>query len=209
VRIAIIGTAGRRGDADRITLAAWSAMLADARQRVEAAQYSAGTEPLDVTLVSGGAPYADHLAVLLWRECPAWRLELFLPAPLGREGFDTSAEPGARSAELHTQFRDQLGIDGLSDLQAAAADGAWVHDAPSFKARNQAIANRADVVLAYTFGPGTEVVTATAGDPAYLDATAAGLKPGGTAQTWEMAQRAAEKIHVPMHLFGQARFLFR
>lgn len=56
MRIAIIGTAGRRGDADRITLATWSAMLADARQRVEAAQYSAGTEPLDVTLVSGGAP---------------------------------------------------------------------------------------------------------------------------------------------------------
>jgi hypothetical protein len=88
MRIAIIGTAGRRGDADRITLVTWSSMIADARQRVEAAQHSAGGEPLDVTLASGGAAYADYLAVLLWRECPAWRLELFLPAPLGREGDD-------------------------------------------------------------------------------------------------------------------------
>jgi hypothetical protein len=35
MRIAIIGTAGRRGDRDRITLATWSSMIADARQRVE------------------------------------------------------------------------------------------------------------------------------------------------------------------------------
>jgi hypothetical protein len=209
MRLAIIGTAGRRGDADRITLATWDAMLADVRQRVAAAQHTDGGEPLDVTLASGGAAYADHLAVLLWRERPAWRLELFLPAPLGREGFDTSTAAGARTAELHAQFRDQLGIDGVKDLQAAAADGAWVHDGPGFKARNQAIAERADVVLAYTFGPGAEVVTATAGDPAYLDATAAGLKPGGTAQTWQMAQRAAEKVHVPLHLLGQASVLFR
>jgi hypothetical protein len=96
----------------------------------------------------------------------------------------------------------------VSDLQAAAADGAWIHDGLGFKARNQTIADRADVVLAYTFGPGCEVVTATAGDPAYLDASAAGLKPGGTAQTWEMAQRATEKIHVPLNLFGQAPSFF-
>ena len=155
MKIAIIGTAGRGGDADRITLATWSAMLADVRQRVQAAQYSAGSEPFDVTLVSGGAPYADHLAVMLWRECPVWRLELFLPAPLGRDGFDTSTEAGARIAELHAVFRDQLGIIGLRDLKVPAADGAWVHDGPRFKARNQAIADRADVVLASTFGPGT------------------------------------------------------
>lgn len=102
MRIAIIGTAGRRSDADRITLATWSAVLADARQRVEAAQHSAGTEPLDVTLVSSGALYADRLAVMLWRECSAWRLELFLPAALGRDGFDTSTRP-ARAPQSCTR----------------------------------------------------------------------------------------------------------
>ena len=202
MKIAIIGTAGRRGDADRITLSTWSAMLTDARRQIEAAQRRAMVEPLDLTLVSGGAPYADHLAVTLWRECPAWRLELYLPAPLGPSGFDTSTKAGARTAELHALFRDRLSVDGVKDLQAAAAEGAWLHDAPGFAARNQAIADRANVVLAYTFGPGTEVVTATTREPEYHEAAAAGLKPGGTAQTWDMAQHAAEKIHVPLHLLA-------
>ena len=59
MKIAIIGTAGRRGDAERIALASWNAMIADARQRIEAAHSNVGAEQLNLTLVSGGAPYVE------------------------------------------------------------------------------------------------------------------------------------------------------
>jgi hypothetical protein len=60
--ISIIGTAGRGEDGDRLNLDVYTKMYRKAKQLVDE------IEPVveNQHLVSGGAAYADHLAVLLF-----------------------------------------------------------------------------------------------------------------------------------------------
>lgn len=182
-RLAIIGTAGR----DRtksMDRALWEAMLADARARVQP-----GDE-----LVSGGAAWADHLAVQLFLEGAAARLTLFLPAPLfkahGPDGRWLFEEAGGKSAGsaanfYHRRFSTELGVDTLAQLVQAAAAGAVVHAEPvrpgfaAMFARNAKVASHCSAVLAYTFA---------AGDlPA----------DGGTRNTWEQVD-SPDRTHVDL-----------
>jgi hypothetical protein len=60
--VAIIGTAGRGGNAQRLTPAHFTSMVNAARIIIS---HVLQLSPSEVQLVSGGSSYADHVAVLL------------------------------------------------------------------------------------------------------------------------------------------------
>lgn len=68
--------------------------------------------------------------------------------------------------------------------------------------RNTAIAAAADAVIAYTFGPGSDVMVTRIGAPEFGDPSAAGVKPGRTAERWRRARRASWKMRMPLHVLA-------
>lgn len=202
--LAIIGTAGRRDDADKLDARAWLLM----RQAAQA--YVTAYRPQ--RLVSGGAAWADHLAVRLFLEGLAGRLDglkpalvLHLPAPLGRAGFVGNPrdrmDPAGVANYYHKRFSERVQTDTIAEINLAIAKGAVVRVTPGFKQRNSLVAAQAQGLLAFTFGPGTaqSVFTPSSGAPTgYGRADLAGLKDGGTADTWGKSARARFKVHVPL-----------
>jgi hypothetical protein len=174
-RLAVIGTAGR--DKTRpMSQALWLAMLEDLRARMDG---------LDV-LVSGGAAWADHLAVVAFLNGWSSGLELYLPAPfvVGRfVGPFRSA--GSTATYYHRLFSEKIGRDTLKDVADAIERGARVSQEPqSFGvqgmfARNTKIARRATAAVAYTF--------CADGVPAQ----------GGTMDTW-LKLNCSDKVHVDL-----------
>ncbi len=120
-------------------------------------------------LVSGGAAYADHLAVLAYLDGSVPNLTLHLPAEWPGHGFKETGsrfDTGRTSNWYHSLWSEARGVSSLGEIQLAIEKGAEVHTgAGGFKERNTDIARQADVMLAFTFGQGAE------------------LKPGGTADT--------------------------
>jgi DNA helicase-2/ATP-dependent DNA helicase PcrA len=176
--VAIIGTAGRDKDKP-MTAQLWERMVADAKQRVRP----------DDTLVSGGAAWADHLAVRLYLDGDVKHLILHLPAPFVDGKFQGERESAASAANYyHDMFRRNAGVDGFADLAAAIAKGAKVTEQPAAKgygamfARNALVAKQADTVVAYTFGEGD-----TPAD-------------GGTKDTWDQVKGSRQ--HVPLLSLG-------
>ena len=190
VRVAIVGTAGRGEAASRLSYVVYASMLQDARQRVAAIE----PDPQHLELVSGGAAWADHMAVLLFLQGAAARLTLFLPAPLTGTGFykenagDWRSNPGGTSNHYHRQFTAKLqagGVKGASHLDLLALKslpGAQLKVGHGFHQRNIVLAQYLGTghLLAYTFGVG--------GGPA----------DGGTLHTWNCATKA-HKQHIPIH----------
>ena len=186
-RLAIIGTAGRGTDQQHMSLALYRRMLDAGRAVVRAKNVT--------SLVSGGAAWADHVAVTLALEgvvAPS-ELTLHLPAPLRDGQFDETARDGKVSNHYHRLFRARSGIDGVGELEAAIRAGAsWSVNPGGFKARNSDVARDAGLLLAFTFGSGEAWKAKVHQD---VTAAGAGLKDGGTADTWNKS-RAAVKIHV-------------
>lgn len=181
MNIAIIGTAGRKDDAERLNARVFQAMLVDAKERVEtlAEEYRE-----DVALVSGGAAVADHIAVRLFLDKAVEKLYLFLPAPFNGDlkQFDCAFEAGRTSHYYHQKMKRWYHPRSSNRelAQAIVAEGCSVAtNLKGFKARNLQVAKNADVVLAYTFGEGEAP------------------KDGGTFHTWSNATHA-ERIHVPI-----------
>lgn len=172
--LAIIGTAGR--DKTRVMdIALWEAMLSDAKKRVK---------PTD-TLVSGGAAWADHLAVAIFNAGLVSGLKLHLPAPLNETGFTGPDQSAASAANYyHQRFMEQTGVDGLHEIHEAIKNGAQVTFEPpasgyaAMFARNKKVASASDAVLAYTFGEGPEP------------------EDGGTKNTWEQVR--GQRVHVSL-----------
>lgn len=178
--IAIIGTAGR-DKTKPMTLALWHWMLEEARTHM----------PVHAHVVSGGAAWADHLAVALFLEGSAHELTLHLPAP-----FDVSSNcflgpfnsSGSTANYYHERFsrvihhndpwfsRQQItqvasmnNVNGSFEPMAAGYGGMF--------ARNIKVA-KADHMLAFTFGHG--------------DIPA----DGGTKDTWDKCR--GQRIHIPL-----------
>jgi hypothetical protein len=159
----------------------WLAMVKDLRKRVHR----------DDVLVSGGAAWADHLAVHAYLEGWCAAMALYLPAPLAIpaggparfEGMHGSA--GAAANYYHDRFAQLAAVPGLEQLAQAAREGAAVQfepAAPGYAAmftRNRKVATGCTAMLAYTFGEGAE--------PA----------DGGTLNTWSI-RKDIERIHVPL-----------
>jgi DNA helicase-2/ATP-dependent DNA helicase PcrA len=178
-RVAVIGTAGRdKEHAHLLSADLWDAMLEHARGQVR----------IDDHLISGGAAWADHLAVELFLEGRVAGLTLHLPAPLSDRGrfVGEFGSSGGVANYYHERFRQCTGIDGLARIRQALGRGAHHTTqtaAPGYeamKARNKLVASQCNTLLAYTWSQD--------GGPA----------DGGTAQTWQMAS-SARREHVGLN----------
>lgn len=185
-RLAVIGTAGR--DKTKVMdVALWRAMCSDLRARVRA----------DDVLVSGGAGWADHLAVHAFLQgwCPA--LRLYLPAPLvqvhGRWQFAGAGQSSGSAANwYHARFSAAVGVDSIAQIHQARERGAVVEAEPAragfggMFARNAKVASDCSAVLAYTFNHGDQ--------PA----------DGGTLNTWRQV-RTDDRVHVDLGALARPR----
>lgn len=177
--VAVIGTAGRtKGKTYDLDL--WCKMWDDACKRFDPAK--------EYRLVSGGAAWADHLAVELFLAGKVQALTLHLPSVFG---IHTSrfVGPNASSASVanfyHEKFTAATGIDGRRQIsEAAQKDGCKITEQPSAAgyggmfARNDLVAKDAQACLAYTWGEGSEP------------------KDGGTNYTWDRI--VGRKVHVSL-----------
>lgn len=190
--LGIIGTAGRKDDRTRMTQSLYKDMCGYAA-------VFANTYGGPIKVVSGGAAWADHVGVTLFLRKIVQGLKLCLPAEFKDGQFIEGSnrfDPGRTSNWYHKQMSQALGHNTLRDIALAAEAGAILHTIPGFKKRNLHVASEAtDYLLAFTFG--THSGTYSQEDEGWLDATAAGLKDGGTAHTWSKA-RSAIKEHVAL-----------
>lgn len=174
--IAIIGTAGRdKGRTYDIDL--WCKMWDDALKRFD--------KDKEYRLVSGGAAWADHLAVELYLYDPnQFSLTLCLPAPLEDSFVGEYGSAGAAANYYHKLFTNATGIDSLRQIRQARDFGANVFfekEQPgmgAFFARNIKVAKKATACLAYTWGEGKEPTD------------------GGTKYTWDRI--VGRRVHVSL-----------
>jgi hypothetical protein len=194
--LAIIGTAGRAEDRLLLGEEHWSTMLRAARHLVKA-------ERVD-RVVSGGAAWADHVAVQLFLDRDVPRLTLHLPCRVkeGRFIDVPDARPvnrsGERPAEVmskhHEHFSAATGVKSISDLSRASDNFACDTTVGcDFDSRNARVAEDADIALAMTFGAGHNV------------------KRGGTYRTMRMILRkfGAEYARRTWHLDLNTMKLYR
>ncbi|MFK4705692.1 superfamily I DNA/RNA helicase [Roseateles asaccharophilus] len=177
--VAVIGTAGR-DKGYPMTADLWGRMVADAHCRVRP----------DDTLVSGGAAWADHLAVRMFLDGAVKNLVLHLPAPFKNGQFQGPEKSAGQAANFyHRNFKATTGVDGLSEIAQAIAKGATVTEQPAAPgyggmfARNAIVAKMSTAALAYTFGGAEEPPN-----------------DSGTKNTWDQIQ--GERIHVPLLSLG-------
>lgn len=176
--LAVIGTAGRDKSMP-MSARLWALMCADFATRVRP----------DDHLVSGGAAWADHLAVHAYLEGWCKHLTLFLPAPIVQGRFQGplgDRRCAANAANYyHSLFHSATGVNGLKQILQAIDKGASIHHepiAPGYGAmfsRNKRVAAMAEGVVAYTFGVGDQ--------PA----------DGGTNNTWQQIG-GEDKTHVDL-----------
>lgn len=151
----IIGTAGRQEDKSKLGSAMYSQMRDVATCMISEIQESYGVD----TLVSGGAAWADHIAVLLYLEGIVPNLILFLPCEFTGNRFHDNGiqsykgeNPGKTLNHYHLTFSQNTGLDSFAQLRKAKEKGASFRISTNFWARNGLIAKYSDILLAFTFG---------------------------------------------------------
>lgn len=175
-KIAIIGTAGR-DKTKPMNIHLWQWMLRHAIDNV----------PRGAHLVSGGAAWADHLAVWLFLNGYARELTLHLPAPFRNSLFRGPSKSSSSAANwYHEKFSEATGLHSLMDITMAIGDedcSVTMEDTHNgfsgMFARNAKVA-QADEMFAYTFGQG--------------DAP----EDGGTRHTWDLC--AGKRVHIALPL---------
>jgi len=143
----------------------------------------------NVQLVSGGAAWADHVAVSLFLMYqPKVELQLYLPCEWDGEARtfvddgtrNWRTNPGGTANSYHRRFSDRMGKETLHGIDSAFNLGATKQVIPGFKARNAGPAS-SDYLLAFTWGEGDVP------------------KDGGTKDTWDKAhQFEGTRLHIPL-----------
>ena len=119
--------------------------------------------------VSGGAAWADHVAVRLFLDKKVPHLRLFIPCQFEDGSFtdgpvalrtplpaanDSRFTPGKTLNYYHQQFSRTLSIHSLTEIQIAKHEGAEILPCRGgFHGRNAMVA-KSDIILAMTFGDG-------------------------------------------------------
>lgn len=152
MKLAIIGTAGRREDQQKLTVAHWRMM--------EIIGQTVATTLKADELISGGAAWADHVAVSLFLKGFVSELTLFLPAALDNAHKEFVQRSGPQDAGrtanyYHSIFSKVRQKNSFEDFESARQKGAIFYVNPAgFKARNSQVAQSADALLAFTFSGG-------------------------------------------------------
>lgn len=184
LKIAIIGTAGRGEDQHRLKPEHFEIMTTIVKGIIK----SLTDDPY---VVSGGAAWADHIAVALFLQQEIKHLHLHLPAEFdlkNKQYVDTGVRdykrnPGGTANYYMRLFRNNSYETPELDIYYAICHGAKVTVGNGFHDRNNQVAD-VDVVIALTFGEGSK------------------LKDGGTADTFrKYLKRPGKKIsfHVDLN----------
>jgi hypothetical protein len=176
--IAVIGTAGRDKSIP-MTGSHWDFMCET---------LAAEVEPTDI-LVSGGAAWADHVAVWAYLNGLCKELILHLPAPFSNGQFHGEYGTSGNACHYyHCLFSNNLGFDSLRHIwECMNRKTCTVTTQPiakGYKAmatRNALVARDCTHMMAFTFGTG--------------DVPA----DGGTKMTWDMAA-GKERAHISLHI---------
>lgn len=176
--IAIVGSAGRRSDAQYMSRTLYERIVRDCEQQIN--QLSKSEE---IHLISGGAALADHVAISLYLMDFVDSLTLYLPARWSSVDckYHTSQD-GNVANYYHQQFSRAICGNAsrtLQGIQKAIDKGAAIDTSNlGFLNRNKAIAANCDAAIAYTFYNGKEP------------------KPkSGTRHTWDRIPDSKIKIH--------------
>jgi len=155
ITLSIVGTAGRNEDKSRLSKDHFTAMYMVAEELLR--QCAENNYPI-THLVSGGAAWADHVAVRLFLDKKAPHLRLFLPAKWEDGIYHDNGianlfqNPGQVANYYHKQFQLVTNIHSLSEIQIANIEGAeLIEVTKGFYARNALVA-KSDFILAMTFG---------------------------------------------------------
>jgi hypothetical protein len=206
IRVGIIGSAGRKDDTPRMSKQLYKAMFYKTSQVIET--MSSQWDMNHITAVSGGAAWADHIAVSMFLARKADALELHTPARWLGTKFDPKTNAGSTANYYHTLFSDKMGGNTLTGIQTATHRGACIYTHEGFHIRNVALGANLDLLIAFTFGPGAPQ-TDKAMQPypqafynsenkEWFNPSAAGLKPGGTSHCWSNST-AGVKVHVSLN----------
>lgn len=174
MNLGIIGTAGRGEDFDRFSS---NPKYYDLMKLVGQI-FIANHRPK--TLVSGGAAFADHLAVDLFFSENVPLLKLYIPTDFKDGKYavnnpDSMFDCGKIGNYYHKKFSELCKKNSLMEINSAIDVGAKIFVGKGFKDRNTEIANDSNILLAFTFGNG------------------ANLKDGGTKDTMDkFLKRKAE-----------------
>jgi hypothetical protein len=171
MRLAIIGTAGRGTDGPQLASDPKTYIETMKRAALNVADRVGAT-----TLISGGAAWADHIAVMLYLDHrDRFTLELELPSALGLcipgqsiyeddGSHNYVTNPGGTANYFHRRFtRASRSVyphaDSFMDLDSVrpsdhllVSNRTKVAVTPGFLARNLIVAAKADHCLAMTFG---------------------------------------------------------
>ena len=177
MRVAIIGTAGR--DKSRVmTAQTWQWMIDAAKAQIP--QGSIG--------VSGGAAWADHIAVALLLTDHLGGLILHLPAPITERGFlGGYGTSGGAANYYHTKFANTINVNTIQQILDCTmlpnCTGSVQPVSQGYSAmftRNKRVVDelnpKTDAMLAFTFGKHE-------------------VADGGTKHTWDLF-RGANKKHL-------------
>jgi DNA helicase II / ATP-dependent DNA helicase PcrA len=185
IYLSIIGTSGRNADpnSSKLTATLFESMVKSAGEII---LKECGSQS-NVILVSGGAPWADHVAVSLFlRDHERYKgLKIYAPCPFEGDKYkdsgvvDFRTNPGGTLNYYFKPFSKKCGRDMLLDISRAIDLGAVIDTSGrGFKDRNSKIA-KSDIIIAYTWGKF---------DPS----------SGGTADTWSKISDRSKKIHVSL-----------
>ncbi|MGC4055616.1 MAG: hypothetical protein QM757_42880 [Paludibaculum sp.] len=162
MKLGIIGTAGRKEDLERLNPDMFGRMCEQTELLIRALRSNG--ETVD-GLVSGGAAWADHVAVFLFlrgeQSSIPGDLTLSLHTPSewdSRKDRYVENRDGHTANFHHDNFQLKTGIPSLRQIrESMSSERAFVASGGGFRARNQKIAEEADVLLAMTFGQGSAV----------------------------------------------------
>lgn len=187
VKIAIIGTAGRDSDFPQ-TKDTWENMCNQAKHQIDL--YKQKHNNPHITVVSGGAAWADHVAVWLYLQNHVDAIELYLPAPIKDGKYDSLGfkTAGSISNYYHSKMSNALGYNTIKDIEDLInhAETTSINALPAGMGiaalfeRNTSIADAADILWAFTTAPGDT--------------------PGssGTLDTWNKFEGFKQHFSIPM-----------
>lgn len=181
LHVGVIGSAGRKEDASKMTKQLYQWMYRDAGYRI--VKFFEESDHDELHFHSGGAAWADHLVVSLMKSGIGDAATLHLPTRFHTKyaRFSDGNPTGKTANYYHEQFSEKLEQDTLAGLAHFMLDPrVRAIQYKGFFPRNIGIGEASELLLAYTWGPGKQP------------------KPkSGTLHTWRHST-ATTKVHVPL-----------
>ncbi len=156
MNIGIIGSAGRGSDSAKLDQEKWEQMRAATQSVIDSLIFNISGFDGNLTLVSGGAGWADHIAVSLYYRQYANNLLLHLPCKFSLElGYFEGDQTAKTANYYHLKFSEKVSAyewKSLRQIGEVIRKGAEITVSNGFFERNSLVARDSDYLIALTFG---------------------------------------------------------